>query len=819
MQTRSSSEARPVIRDPAAFDSRSGNIVERLIFNHRLFVIIACVLITACLGFQATRTEVNASFEKMLPQSQTYIKNYLSNRQSLASLGNSIRVSIESRNGNIYDPGYLQTLQKINDALYLMPGVDRPFLRSLWTPAVRWTEFTEDGFKGGPVMPADFDGSPAALNQLAGNVAKAGLIGSLVANDQRSTTIFVPLLDRNPETGKALDYAALSHYLDQHVLKYENGSTTIHIVGFARLVGEMIDGLTKVMRFFAVAALMAAGVILFYTRCMRSTLLVLACSLTAVIWQLGLVHLLGFVIDPYSVLVPFLVFAIGVSHGAQKMNGIMLDVGEGTHRYVAARYTFRRLFLAGFTALMADVVSFAVLVVIDVPVIRELAIIASMGVGVLIVTNLVLLPVLLSYFGVSRSAGKRAVAKSSARRSIFNVERLACFTQRRYAVGAILVAACLGIGAYGISTRLKIGDLDSGAPELRADSRYNKDNAFFVNHYGLSSDQFVVIVKTASGGVGSYQTLIEEDRLAHELRALPYVQTVSSAAQLVRADTPGNYEGSPKWLTINRDPAVLAQALNMVSDSNPELVNKDWSVGTVIAYLTDHRAETLNGAVDAVEQFTARHNNGNVQFLLAAGSAGIEAATNITVEKANRSMMYLVYTAVIVLCFITFRNWRAVIVAIIPLALTSVMCEALMVLLGIGVKVATLPVIALGVGIGVDYALYLLSVQLAQQRAGVPLEDAYAYAVGFTGRVVALVGITLAAGVVTWVWSPIKFQADMGILLTFMFIWNMLGALILIPALSHFFLRDVAAVRSERPATRKQAVPVGEHPANDLSAN
>jgi hypothetical protein len=173
----------------------------------------------------------------------------------------------------------------------------------------------------------------------------------------------------------------------------------------------------------------------------------------------------------------------------------------------------------------------------------------------------------------------------------------------------------------------------------------------------------------------------------------------------------------------------------------------------------------------------------------------------MVVRDSNRTMLLYVYAAVIALCFVTFRSWRAVIVAVVPLAVTSILCEALMVGLGMGVKVATLPVIALVVGIGVDYALYLLSMQLAEQRAGVPLKEAYKRAVQFTGKVVALVGITLAAGVVTWVFSPIKFQADMGILLTFMFLWNMIGALVLIPALSSFLLPDVipASVR-EAPA-------------------
>ena len=161
--------------------------------------------------------------------------------------------------------------------------------------------------------------------------------------------------------------------------------------------------------YFGLAALIAAAIIWLYTRCVRSTTLVIACSLIAVVWQLGMVSALGFELDPYSILVPFLVFAIGVSHGAQKMNGIMQDIARGAHRLVAARFTFRRLFVAGLTALLADAVGFAVLMLIDIPVIKDLALTASIGVAVLIVTNLILLPILLSYLGVSPAAAARSV--------------------------------------------------------------------------------------------------------------------------------------------------------------------------------------------------------------------------------------------------------------------------------------------------------------------------------------------------------------------------------------------------------------------------
>jgi uncharacterized protein len=807
----------PVVRDLADFDQRSGNWLERLVFNNRTAVMIACAVATLVLAwFAATRLSLNASFEKMLPSGHPYIQNYLANKNELRGLGNAMRVVVENTGGDIFDPAYLEALKQINDELFLTPGVDRAWVKSIWTPVVRWTEVTEEGFRGGPVMPDAYDGSPATVEQLKQNIARAGIVGSLVATDFKSSMIFVPLLDKDPRTGARIDYHALSKVVEEKIRdRFEKTASAdkaapqikVHVIGFAKLIGELIDGLVKVTAFFGVAALIATVIIFLYTHCVRSTALVIACSIVAVVWQLGLVSAFGFELDPFSILVPFLVFAIGVSHGAQKMNGIMQDIGRGTHRLVAARYTFRRLFLAGLTALLADAVGFGVLMVIDIPVIRELALTASLGVATLIFTNLLLLPVLLSYTGVSPRAAERSLKEEREEtrgKGLGQVwSLLDKFTTRPWALGAVGVSAVLAIGGFAASTRLQIGDLDPGAPELRADSRYNQDNAFITRNYTLSSDQFAVMVKTPAEGCLKYETLVDADRLAWTLRQIPGVQTTVSLADAVRQITAGSFEGNPKWLTISRNQDVLNYAAQQASSSNPDLFNTDCSVMPVIAYLSDHKAGTLDRVTQAAAEFVEQHSDKDRVFLLAAGSAGIEAATNIVVKQAWREMLLYVYLAVIALCFVTFRSWRAVVVAIVPLVLTSILCEALMVALGMGVKVATLPVIALGVGIGVDYALYLLSVQLAQQRKGLPLGQAYQKAVQFTGKVVALVGVTLAAGVVTWAFSPIKFQADMGILLTFMFLWNMLGALILIPALSHFLLPT--AVVAGRPETSARA--------------
>lgn len=794
----------PVVGNPAQFDAASGNRLERLVFNYRAIVLLFCALMTLVLGWEATRLPVNANFERMIPLRSPYIRNYLQYKNELPGLGNTIRVVVENKRGDIYDADYLEALRKVNDALMLIPGVDRSWTKSLWLPIVRWKEVTEEGLTGGPVMPATYKGDAASIAQLRDNIAKAGIVGTIVAADGKSSMIIAPLLDRNPQTGGPLNYAELSRELELQLRSVESDHIGVHIVGFGKLVGELIAGLGSVVGFFGIAVAIAAILVFFYTRCLRSTALLVASAVLGVVWLLGLMQLLGYELDPYSILTPFLIFAIGLSHGAQKMNGILQDIGRGIHRYVAARYTFRRLFLPGLTALLTNVFGFAVLVLIDIPVIRDLAVTTSIGVTVLVFTKLVLIPVALSYIGVSPAAAARAAQEYDLQRENHgwrsrvwrSLDRL---TERRPALYVLAGAAVLTVVSAWVMRDLRIGDLDPGAPELRAESRYNRDTAFITQRYGLTSDQFAVIMKTDPDVCRLYRPLRELDQLGQVLRETPGVVTTASLAEMVRHITVGAYEGNPKWYALSRNQDILNVAYGGAITSYPDAANSQCSVVPLVAYLADHKAETLKQVLGEAEKFArASKEDGNgkkpYEFLLAAGSAGIEAATNIEVERGIVTMYLAVYGATALLCLLTFRSIAATIVALVPLAITSVLCKALMVGLGIGLKAATLPVIAVGVGVGVDYALYLLSIQLAAQRAGMSLKAAYRCSLDFTGRVVALVGLTMTAGVVTWAWSPIKFQADMGILLAFMFLWNMVGALVMIPALSHFLL--------QKPSTR-----------------
>jgi predicted RND superfamily exporter protein len=781
----------PVIADIADFDRQSGSRLERLLFNNRPIILAICLIATLFFAFQMSFTRLNASFNDMIPRDQPFIVNYFKHYDDLQAQGNALRVVVTADQGTIIDKRYMATLQKINDQIFLLPGVDRPFMTSLWTSSTRWLAVTSDGLVSGPVVDPNYDGSPAMLNVLRQNIQRAGLVGQMVSGDFKSSVIYVPLMETNNLTGQPLDYGVLARQLDQIRKQYAGQGVTLHIVGFAMVVGDMINGIAQVLVFFAGSVLIATCALYWYTRCVRSTALVVTASLVAVIWQMGCLRLLGYNLTPYSVLVPFLVFAIGMSHGAQKMNGVMQDIGRGTHPLVAARYTFRRLFLAGFAALTCDAASFAVLMTIDIAAIRQLALVASLGVAILIFTNLIMLPMLLSYTGVSRTAAVRSLRNEAVSGNLrishplWNF--LDLFTRRRYAIVAITVALGLGVAGWAVGRHVQVGDLNQGAPELRQSSVYNRDNAYMLAHYATGSDVLVVMVDTPKTQCSNIDVVTNLNDLEWRLDQMKQVQSTYSLGSFSQMATMLVTENAPKWYAVVPDQTSIEDFEIFIPRS---LTNLDCDFLPLYVYLKDHKASTLTSVIGTVQSFIddPANQGPNFKFSLAGGNAGIAAATNIVIADANDQMLYLVYAAVILFCFITFRSWRAVLCAVLPLILTSVLAQALMVVLGIGIKVATLPVIALGVGIGVDYALYVLSIVMKQLRAGATLSEAYHRTLLFTGKVVLLTGFTLAAGVVTWVFAPIKFQADMGLLLAFMFLLNMLGAMILLPSLAYFLL-------------------------------
>ncbi|MGB0132975.1 efflux RND transporter permease subunit, partial [Dokdonella sp.] len=729
---------------------------EKLVFGSRPIVLILFAIVTVVLTFFAAQLRVDAGFKKQIPLKHEYMQTFIDYEQEFGG-ANRVLIAVMDKNGDMFNLPFFQAMENITQDAKSIDSVDEARVRSIFTPNVRFVEVVEDGFAGGNVIPQDFtpnsegfDATPEQFATIKANMEKASIVGRLVAKDFSGAMIWVDLVPENPEKGVKVDYNKIAIQLDEIRAKYENENTTVAIIGFAKMVGDITAGAQSVIWFFGMTIAFTWLLLFIYSSSVKLASLTVLCALISVVWMLGALRLLGFGIDPMNMLTPFLIFAIAVSHGEQMINRYRGEIffgglEEGTpeelsHRTgvdseTAARSAFRALLIPGSVALAAGCIGFAAILVIPIRIIFELAITATIGVALTVLTDLVLLPVLLSYTRLRNLPRKRAYRLRQLTQfdKIWTV--LAKFSRPVPAAIILVIGVAIWFVAERYGEKVMIGDAQKGVAELRPDARYNQDAVLISDKFALGVDIINIIAEgPPSACTNSYPSMELVDRFAWHLRnveGVAQVITLPMAAKVVNA---GWNEGNIRWRVLPRDSDTLRLSTQGF-ETDTGLLNADCSAMPIMAFLTDHRATTIDRVVNAVKQFREENNawhgpdvnlreqlaeqsaSGDVpeeglhqvNLRLATGNVGVMAAINDEVREVKRLILYMLYAAVFLMCLISFRSPRAALCIVLPLVLVTELGHALMVYLDIGMKINTLTVVALGVGIGVDYGIYIFA--------------------------------------------------------------------------------------------------------------
>jgi predicted RND superfamily exporter protein len=804
--------------------------IATFLINNRYGIVALFLAITIGMMFAMSNLRIETGFKKQLPLKHEYMQTFLQYEKEFGG-ANRVLVALVAREGDMFTPEFFESFEAITDQVFFIPGVDRASVRSIFTPNVRFVEIVEDGFAGGNVIPSDYAPSPEMFERVRSNIVKSGEVGRLVSADFSGAMVWANLMEENPQTGEKLDYRDVAAQLEAIRTEFEGDDFTVHIIGFAKIVGDISDGAQSVVWFFLIALVMTAILLYLYSRSVWLTVLPLTCSLVAVIWQMGILSLLGYSLDPMNILTPFLIFAIGVSHGVQKISAWIVEkefggrtpddwVKSGVHSIEeiprrspmhGSREAIKKLLAPGIIALVSDTIGFLTILFISIRIIQELAITASIGVAVIILTNLLLLPVLLSWVQLKNPTKYRERLLKKAAEDSPLWDFLASFTEPKRAAWAIAIAIVLFVGGFWKAQDMKIGDSEVGVPELRPQARYNLDAVLISQRFALGVDVLTVIAETIPDACTENYNVVETmDRFAWNLANVEGVQKVITLPMVAKVVNSGWNEGNIKWRILPRDNYVLRQALSSI-DTDTGLLNSDCSAMPIMVFTTDHRAETIARIVQRVKELREEFDIGDVsfelehevleelaaegdvtpeslKFRLATGNVGVMAATNEDIAAAEKPMLALVFGSIIILCLITYRTILGTLCIVLPLVVVSTLAEALMATYGIGLKVNTLPVVALGVGIGVDYGIYIYNKLDMYLKEGFDLREAYYRTLRLTGRAVIFTGFTLGAGVGTWMFSTLQFQADMGILLAFIFLANMVAAIVVLPALVRWLM-------------------------------
>ena len=869
--------------------------IENLFFKNRMSILSAFVVLTIVMGFFASQLRLDAGFYKTLPGNHSFIKTFYQYEDALFGSNNLI-IAVRNTEGDIFEKDFLSKLLEVSEAVRYLPGANQASLTSLWTPNVRVLRVTEEGYEATAVIPGNIipeDLNDSEIQKIKERILTGGHVGKIVSNDFTSALIKIELTEFDPRTGEPLDYLSLGKLLDTEIRNtFEDEKYKIHIIGFAKMISDIASQAGNVFIFFLLAFGLTVLAVYYYSKSWTLTFLPLICSLTSLIWQFGMLEILGFGLDPLAILVPFLVFAIGVSHGIQQVNQITKEVIEGQTAIYAARASFSRLLVPGTMALVTDLVGFGTLVFLPIGMIQELGITASIGVAMKIVTNLVMLPLAASYAKYNSSFIARAERAIQGRRNAMQL--FGKMAEPKIAVITLAISSVLFVYATILASDRHIGDLHAGAPELRPDAIYNKDMKDITSRFNITSDVLIVIMEVPELACRMYDVMSVQDNFHWYMENVDGVTEVISLSGVARQAASGYAEGNPKWNYVPRHDRALG-FVTSIADPSTGLLNEDCTILPVYIFTEDHKATTIEHVITAAQNYQSEYqkldqaisfktvftpptgenpypevlttygsgiekgeegineiktfteeewinfgyqNNFNTRslisgrldtlfkdeqlssydtkemkdinsardaindyfktntydalvtpyddtnFRLASGTVGIMHATNEVIETSELPMMLLVYAVIIFLVFITYRDWRATVCCTVPLTFATMLGYAFMDVMEIGLKISTLPVMVLAVGIGVDYAFYIYNRLQTYLKEGLDITEAFQNTFANTGAAVIFTALTLAIGVSTWSFSALKFQADMGMLLTFMFIVNMLCAMTTLPALA-----------------------------------
>jgi len=735
--------------------------------------------------FSLFRLTIFTNFFDLYPPRHPYIQVYGKYRNMFGT-GNVVVIVLEAKNGNIFsDPEIIRKVDRITvDLLQTVPGVNGEQVMSITHPKVKTTLTSGTGIKVVPLIYPRIPEDQDELEFLRRKVySTEGVRGLFVSYDDSATLITAGFWE------EYFDLPAMWKALQEIVRREEaDGKVNIYVAGPPILYAYFMEALSSMGWVVLATALAIVLLLAFYFRSLQGVLIPTFSGLMSAVWGLGFAGLCGFSLDPLVLVVFVLITARALSHSVQWMERYYDEYLRLGDKQAAIVQSYVSLFSPAMVSIASDALAILTIAVASIPLMQKLAFVASFWIVSIVLSVVTLQPVILSFVnppGQARVAGRLsdAIYSGMAR----GLVRLSAGNWRWAAV--TLLAVVLGSSIH-YGAKLKTGDTELGRALLYEDHPYNvafkKAGDKFV---GIS--QLVVIAEgKAPGAIKHARTLNQLDLFQRHMEKGPEAGGSITATTLMKKVFRTFHEGDPKWEMLPTRDDHVSQLLFMMTSGTrrgefDRFFSPDYTNATITVFYRRYDNDVIHAAIDRAKQYIAEHTSPEdiVRYRLAGGMLGILAATNEEVEWSYRVNVPLIFCVVLALSFLTYRSLLAALIVVLPSLVAHKLCEAVMYLAGIDFNINSLPVAAIGIGIGIDYAYYVLSRIVEEYEATGSFDEANRRAIQTTGRAIVFTGTTMVVSVMFWLFHPLKFESEMAFLLMLLMTFNAIGALVFVPAL------------------------------------
>ena len=743
------------------------------VIQYRTIILIIAIVITSIAGYFAiTGVTLRASLNEMLPSKHENVKLYEEFSDKFGGV-NTVLVMVENKNGTVYDTEFLEIYKKISDTFYFHDANRKALFEAVNLRKTRAASGAQGQILITPIMWPNLPKTDAEMEKFR-LLIRGQFSGYLISLDEKSLMIASEFKDD-------VDTAALVEFVENIRAEYEDGTVKISVVGRPILLGQVKKELPKMIAIFAVSVLVISIFLYLFFRTWVGVIVPMVVAFSVTVLGFGVIGFTGYNMDPLLLLLPFFVFATVLSHSVQFVSRVFDELTEGNKMKEAVRIGLKRLLFPSTAAVITSAAGFTVLALVAIPSIQLLAVICTIWL-------LTLTPGIIGAAAFMSFLKKPKKYKTTLPFQPFLATVFGEKMSRNVFLPSFII---LLFGGFIVSQDLKIGDA-VGSPILWPDSRYNEDVGSINSNYDRIGTDVLQAYFSGDEEIMLNPDLYHQseafDRYIYE-RVLP-ATPASSLTPIIKNINMVLWEGDPSYQLLPDTTAEVGFNIYMFrSNGEPgdfaAYTNPEWNIGKLSIFTSEHSSETVNKLMKSANEFVDNYSfkEGEPVIQFAGGQIGLIKATNDEIELKEDRLLIAIMIIIIFNLIWLYRSVKLGVIITFVLATSHFMTMSVMTLLDVGMNLNTLPLAALGLGRGVDYSIYMADRMRDEMQNGLNFSEAASRAFNTSGIAIIVTAMTMILPLLSWNFlSPIRFQAEMGLLLAIILAFNMLGALTIVPA-------------------------------------
>ena len=746
-----------------------------------LILIFAC---TAVFGYYAWHLKVATDFISFYPPRHPYIKLYNQYRSMFGS-ANVMVLAVEVKKGDIYNWKTIDKINRITQGMLEVEGCNPAQLASITHPKIKNVEVTGMGIILKPLLHPGIERSESGLQEFKRSIySNEGIRGFYVSPDDKSAAIYAGFWEEGWDPAKV--YKQIEKIKKEETDKDHN----IYITGYPALYAYIYSLAPQIEKMLVVTLCVLLILLFYYFRTLQGIFIPFFSAFISAIWGLGFAKMLGYSLDPLILVVPLIISARLMSHSVQCMSRYYEEYLRIGDRKEALIRGYGEMIPPAALSTLTDAIGLLLISVATIPIMRHLGFFSSFWVMTILITVPTLNPILLSFLKPPAAAKIERQTRGQIYSKVSQILVKPSEGKSRWVIVGIVAIILVAGGIYTRS--LKIGDTEAGSAILFPQHTYNESFRFFNKNFVGATQLIIIAEGKEPGAIKNYNTLKSMEDFQN------YMETEGGAGgtltfnNMIKRVYRTFHEGNPKWEMIPKKDRDLAQIGYIIrNNASPgemdAYVDYSWTNATITCFYKSYNSDLIKKCIAKASEYIKNHKSDKVRYRLAGGLLGILYAVNAEVEYSYWVSLIVVFLACFLLCTITFKSFKSGLILIIPLAVSQIITEVFMLIYGIDVNINSLPVAAIAVGIGINYGIYLLA-RINKEYAGTgDYAVANRRAMDTTGKTIVFTESTMLAGVFFMIFVNMKFQSEMGLLLTILMLLNMINALILIPVLVTIF--------------------------------